>query len=110
MYFAGNLLPLEEIFNIPRPASSPSKEIQRTWRDESQAAAARLREEEERKAEKWTAGGIIEARALDRGFRMSSSSALFHALTTQYQQKAVDRTLIGPLINVCPLSLEGKMS
>lgn len=64
---AGHLLPLEDIFKIPAQDTGPSDAYadKRTWRtprpEEEQAARE--------KRERWTAGGIMEARALDRGYR-----------------------------------------
>lgn len=65
---AGHLLPLEDIFAIPAPASDPSEDYadKRTWR--TPRAEEEARERAERKVV-WTAGGIMEARALDRGYR-----------------------------------------
>lgn len=65
---AGHLLPLETIFSVPAPPTSPSDVYadKRTWRTPKAEDTAR-----EQKRERWTAGGIMEARALDRGYRES---------------------------------------
>lgn len=57
-------MPLEEVFRVPPPdAEIDNLEAKKTWREP--------RPEETLAPTKptWTAGGIMEARALDRGFR-----------------------------------------
>lgn len=63
IYFAAEHLPLEDVFKIPLP----DKEVddvasKRTWREGSRPADAPA------PVPQWTAGEIMEARALDRGF------------------------------------------
>lgn len=68
IYYAANLLPIETIFHVPPPQKDNDDAYtdKRTWRDPAKAEAARA---ERGKARSLTAGGIMEARALDRGYR-----------------------------------------
>jgi hypothetical protein len=72
IYFASTVLPLETIFTVPTPESvdSESYAAKKTWRGPRPDA-------EEVVAEKkinWTAGMIMEGRALERGYRKAISS------------------------------------
>lgn len=64
MYQAGRILPLEHIFRVPLPVS-PEEDDQyaskKTWREPREAVS-------EEKKVVWTAGSIMEGRALDRGY------------------------------------------
>ncbi|WVR08573.1 hypothetical protein IAU60_005628 [Kwoniella sp. DSM 27419] len=69
--FAANHLPLETIFNVPYSVTDTDTDPyagKRTYRDPALAEAERLKREEEAKREKWTAGKIMEGRAIDRGY------------------------------------------
>lgn len=59
-------MPLEEIFRVPLPPQSPIDEHahKKTYRDGMQRAMKET-------GPRWTAGAIMEARALDRGFSES---------------------------------------
>jgi hypothetical protein len=75
MYQAGRILPLEYIFRVPPPETSEDNDqyaTKKTWREPREAVAV------ERQAV-WTAGSIMEGRALDRGYRESSSYSLHDA-------------------------------
>ncbi|WVQ70681.1 hypothetical protein IAR50_000203 [Cryptococcus sp. DSM 104548] len=67
--FASSHLPIETIFRVPPPAAESDflqTEVKKTYRHEWQAERARLREEERR--ERWSVGGVLEGRAVDKGF------------------------------------------
>ena len=69
MYQAGRILPLEYIFRVPPPESSEEDDryaTKKTWREPREAVTT------ERQAV-WTAGSIMEGRALDRGYRKFAS-------------------------------------
>ncbi|WVQ86042.1 hypothetical protein IAT38_008210 [Cryptococcus sp. DSM 104549] len=70
IHFAATHLPLETIFRVPQPEPDASDlyAAKRTYRDAEQAERARAQEVEKRKRERWTAGGIMEGRAVDKGF------------------------------------------
>jgi len=64
MYQAGRILPLEHIFRVPAPAASDDNDqyaAKKTWREARETIV------EETKAV-WTAGSVMEGRALDRGY------------------------------------------
>ncbi|TXT10992.1 hypothetical protein VHUM_01743 [Vanrija humicola] len=56
-----NRMPIEEVFRVPAPAEEEVVVDKRTWRGEGPRVV-------EAKGHTWTAGGIMEARAIDRGF------------------------------------------
>jgi hypothetical protein len=62
IHYAATLIPLEEIYTIPRPAVEEEDPYasKKTWRGERPAV--------KENTETWTAGGIMEGRALERGF------------------------------------------
>lgn len=65
-------MPLEDIFRVPVPEREVNDiESRKTWRGPRPEAKPDADAEEggEREAMQWTAGEIMEARALDRGFR-----------------------------------------
>ncbi|KAK8850508.1 hypothetical protein IAR55_004426 [Kwoniella newhampshirensis] len=69
IHFAALHLPLEIIFRVPRTEEDYAKDEyagKRTYRDPA-LAEEKARQEKEKK-ERWTAGGILEGRALDRGY------------------------------------------
>lgn len=63
IYYAARLIPLEEIFRIPPPTSDQDEyESKKTWR------TPRVAGEKDKNRDVWTAGSIMEGRALDRGY------------------------------------------
>nr|ODN96084.1 GTPase [Cryptococcus depauperatus CBS 7855] len=67
--FASHHLPIEEIFRVPRPQLEDNADNyieKRTFRDEFQKERARQREME--KENSWNIGGVLEARAIDKGY------------------------------------------
>lgn len=70
--FASAHMPIEAIFHvhldIDAQDDTDAFALKKTYRNAEQAERARQREEEERKSERWTVGGVLEARALDKGF------------------------------------------
>ncbi|ODO10572.1 hypothetical protein I350_01169 [Cryptococcus amylolentus CBS 6273] len=67
--FASSHLPIETIFKVPRPApedDSFQTEVKKTYRHEWQAERARKRDEERK--HRWSVGGVLEERAIDKGF------------------------------------------
>lgn len=66
IHYAATLLPVETIFNVPNPqAIQDDFANKRTWRDPAKAEAVQA---EKAKEVEWTAGGMIESKALDRGY------------------------------------------
>lgn len=67
--FVARHMPLEDVFRVP-PAAREVDDIEsrKTWR-EPKAKADETAGEDEGGSVQWTAGEIMEARALDRGFR-----------------------------------------
>lgn len=65
-------MPIEVIFRVQLDIDVQGNDkafaSKKTYRNAEQAERARQREEEERKRDKWTVGGVLEARALDKGF------------------------------------------
>lgn len=77
LHFACRHMPVEEIFNVPAPeAEVDSMVAKKTWREPRPEFEA-----EEKRT--WTAGGIMEARALDRGFRKSFRNASLTLVTAK---------------------------
>lgn len=70
--FASAHMPIEVIFHVQLDIDAQDNDnaltSKKTYRNAEQAERARQREEEERKRDKWTVGGVLEARALDKGF------------------------------------------
>lgn len=62
IHYAANLLPLEKIFNIPRPEFEEidTYAAKKTWRGDKPVLAEQK--------ETWTSGDMMEGRALDRGY------------------------------------------
>ncbi|GMK54708.1 hypothetical protein CspeluHIS016_0112940 [Cutaneotrichosporon spelunceum] len=58
--FVARHMPLEDVFRIPRPKEEEDVDVHRTWREPRPATV--------KKNAAWTAGEIMDARALDRGF------------------------------------------
>ncbi|OCF43640.1 hypothetical protein I317_02532 [Kwoniella heveanensis CBS 569] len=74
--FASKHLPLETIFKIPYSVSETDVDPyagKRTYRDPALAEAEKKRREQEERKEKWTAGKIMEGRAIDRGYLTAKS-------------------------------------
>ncbi|WWC72532.1 uncharacterized protein I206_106494 [Kwoniella pini CBS 10737] len=74
--FCAQHLPLETIFKIPYEVVEGDFDPyagKRTYRDSKLAEAERMKVEEEKKKEKWTAGKIMEGRAHDRGYLTAQS-------------------------------------
>jgi hypothetical protein len=64
-------LPLETIFNIPRAAPlDEDYDSKKTYRDPKRAEEV-ARAAKEKRESTWTAGGLMEGRAEDRGFGKS---------------------------------------
>jgi hypothetical protein len=66
IHYAATLIPLEEIYPIPRPdpEEHDAYASKKTWRGD------RPVQKEEKQV--WTAGNIMEGRALERGYCKSS--------------------------------------
>lgn len=67
IHYAAALIPLEEIFTIPKPdpEEHDAYASKKTWRGD--------RPVQQEAKEVWTAGNIMEGRALERGYRKSHS-------------------------------------
>ena len=67
IHYAAALIPLEEIFTIPKPdpEEHDAYASKKTWRGD--------RPVQQETKEVWTAGNIMEGRALERGYRKSHS-------------------------------------
>jgi hypothetical protein len=67
IHFAARVMPLEDIFHVPSPeVEVDDMEAKKSWREPREHTTATT------KIPTWTAGGIMEARALDRGFGESA--------------------------------------
>ncbi|KAL1410090.1 hypothetical protein Q8F55_004093 [Vanrija albida] len=62
IYYVATRMPIEDVFRVPPPAEDEVVVDKRTWRGDGPRAV------EEARGHTWTAGGIMEARAVDRGF------------------------------------------
>lgn len=71
-------MPIEAIFrvhlDIDVQDDTGAFASKKTYRNAEQAERAKQREEEERRGVRWTVGGVLEARALDKGFSRLPSS------------------------------------
>lgn len=69
IHYAATLIPLEEIYTIPKPAVEDEDPYasKKTWRGDRPVV--------QENTETWTAGSIMEGRALERGFCMLSSTS-----------------------------------
>lgn len=63
IHYAATLIPLEDIYAIPRHAAEEEDPYasKKTWRGDRPVV--------KENSETWTAGGIMEGRALEKGFR-----------------------------------------
>lgn len=76
IYFAASHLPVETIFNVPPPtewSADDTLQSNKTYRAGFERSKEAIEDEERRRKEarSWTAGLIMEGRALDRGYRTS---------------------------------------
>ncbi|WVF68041.1 hypothetical protein IAT40_002803 [Kwoniella sp. CBS 6097] len=74
--FASKHMPLETIFKIPYSVSETDIDPyagKRTYRDPALAQAEKEKREQEERKQKWTAGKIMEGRAIDRGYLTAKS-------------------------------------
>lgn len=69
MSFVARHMPLEEVFHVPPPKREVDDiEARKTWRTGQAPAPKGGEGEGKEEVQQWTAGEIMEARALDRGF------------------------------------------
>ncbi|WVQ95598.1 hypothetical protein IAU59_002695 [Kwoniella sp. CBS 9459] len=74
--FASRHLPLETIFKVPYSVSDTDVDPyagKRTYRDPTVAQVEKEKREQEERKQKWTAGKIMEGRAIDRGYLTAKS-------------------------------------